>query len=194
MLKPWQSYGILGFIVIMILSTMILNQCRKKQSEVTPVDYLFERQDQPLIITESQPYIFIDIKGAIYQPGVYKLAEDARLFELVARAGGLCLEADIYQINQAQKLTDGMSIIIPYKTSDTVALLPQAHNQSDGLININTASAASLETLPGIGPARAVTIIEYRNLNGPFKTLEALMNVTGIGSETFENLRPFITH
>lgn len=194
MLKPWQTYGILGLILVIILSTVFLNQYRKRQSDDTTLDAVFERNDQPLIVNEKQPYIFIDIKGAVTQPGVYKLSEDARLFEVIMRAGGLLSTADVYQINQAQKLTDGMHIIIPFISSEPNYLPEISPPQDDTRININTATASLFETLPGIGPARAQTIVEYRNTQGLFESLEALMNVTGIGPETFENLRPFITH
>lgn len=151
----------------------------------------------------------VHVLGAVASPGVYELGPDARVVDAIAAAGGLADDADTAQINLARPAVDGEQIYVP-KVGETppeapgVAAEPGTNDGanggangsgagSGGLVNLNTASAAALETLPRIGPAMAQRIIDYRDANGGFSAIEELKEVSGIGDATFEQLEPLVT-
>lgn len=131
---------------------------------------------------------YVDISGEINEPGIYKVDEDTRLFELIDKAGGLTANANLDAINQAEYVEDGQKIIIPAKSISNTA----TGIDSNGLININTASQVELMELSGVGEAIATRIIEYRS-NNTFKTIDDIKNVKGIGDATFEKIKDKIT-
>lgn len=139
--------------------------------------------------------IYIDIGGCVYNPGVYKVKAGTRLFEVIEKAGGLTDDADIDSINRAEEVYDGQKLIIYSVDSDNeygdLAVSPQ--QDSDGRININTADSSLLQEIPGVGPTTAQKIIDYRESNGKYKSIEDIKNVSGIGDKTFENLKDYIT-
>lgn len=143
----------------------------------------------------TQP-IFVDIGGAVKNPGVYQVSKDTRLFQVIEMAGGLSEEADADHVNRASFVEDGQKIIIPVKGSennDGLTSADTAPSSADtGLININTASADELKSLSGIGDVTAEKIIEYRSSKA-FKSKEDIMSVDGIGSKTFEKIQDDIT-
>ena len=144
---------------------------------------------------ETEPaVIYVYIVGAVENPGVYALSEGARLDELLALAGGATPEADLVAVNLSMKLRDEQQIIIPKigEEVDKSLSAPQNSNSglnAQGLVNINTADAATLQTLPGVGKTIADAIIEYRNTNGGFKSIDELKKVYRIGDKTFEGLK-----
>lgn len=130
---------------------------------------------------ESGGYVYLC--GAVNNPGVYEIHGDTRLFEIVDLAGGLDEEADIDSVNLAGSLHDGDSVRIPFYGENII---------QDGLININTADIAELTTIPGIGENRAKAIIEYREQNGPFKSTEELMQISGIKEAMFQRIKAYV--
>jgi competence protein ComEA len=132
-------------------------------------------------------YIYVDIDGAVKNPGVYLLAEGSRVIDAINMAGGLEEGAFTRNINKAGKLTDGEKIYIPAEGESNAESF-----QSNNLININTASAELLMTLPGIGEVYAERIIEYRT-NKKFSSIEEIKNIQGIGDKTFEKLKELIS-
>lgn len=153
--------------------------------------------------------LFVDIAGAVINPGVYELPRESRINDLLVAAGGLSSEADREwveaNLNRAQELTDGVKVYIPSRReaeSETtiksgVVAGGQKYfgvlEQKTGLVNINTASQNELDSLPGIGPAYAQRIIDYRESHGGFKSIEEVKNVSGIGQKTFEKIKDKIT-
>lgn len=156
------------------------------------------------------PAIYVHVSGAVASPGVYSLAAGARVVDAVELAGPLP-EADIQALNLAAPLIDGQKIVVP-RAGEAPAGTgvsgpglggPVAPGLAGGgqlafpgtgsKVNINTASQAELETLPGIGPSLAQRIIDYRTRNGPFRAPEDLKNVSGIGDKRFEQLKDLIT-
>ncbi len=131
--------------------------------------------------------IFIDVTGAVNNPSVVKLPEGSRVYEALDAAGGLCENASVVSLNRASILNDGDKIYIPTKDEEVIAL--ETSPSPSGVININKATTELLQTIPGIGPATAEKIIEFRNSNGPFRSIEELMDVNGIGEKTFEKMR-----
>ena len=155
--------------------------------------------------------IMVSITGGVARPGLYTLPIDSRVQDAVEAAGGLITEANGVPINLAARLKDGDLLIIPTRApthspaagaeaGDTRSqTLPQAILPSSiapvqtGLVNVNTASLEELDTLPGIGPVTAQKIIDYRTTNGPFQSIEAIMDVSGIGPATYARIKDLIS-
>ncbi len=154
----------------------------------------------------SSGKLYVDISGEVERPGVYEVSEGTRLFEVIEQAGGLTDEADIDSLNRAETVADGQKILISAKGENSNGSQGSqsgsgTNNGSstgsgttgDGKVNINTAESAELQTIPGIGPSKAARIIEYRQTNGNFATIEDIQNISGIGSKTFESIKDYIT-
>ena len=134
--------------------------------------------------------LVVDISGCIKTPGVYEIADGTRLHEVIELAGGLTKEADIDAINQAELVTDGQKILIPAKAEEyNSGNKSQEMTTTSDKININTADSSSLQEIPGVGPATADKIIQYRDANGRFQSIEDIRNVSGIGDKTFEKMK-----
>ena len=148
------------------------------------------------------------ITGAVETPGVYEVAEGSRLEDVVAAAGGATEDADLDAINLAARVGDGDHWILPKLGESAASDIagpatqsagglqptngPQSAAPAQGKINVNSASAAELEELPGIGEVRAGAIVAYREANGPFASIDAVMDVTGIGPATLEAIRELV--
>lgn len=147
---------------------------------------------------ETEDMIVCDIGGAVSEPGVYSLPAGSRLCDLIDLAGGASQDADLSGINRALILSDGQMIRIPVYGEDPViigssqAYAGESEADAKRPVNINTASSEELQTLPGIGPAIAARIIEYRESFGPFRTTDDLRSVKGIGEKTFEKIKDLI--
>jgi competence protein ComEA len=144
--------------------------------------------------------IFVHILGAVARPGLYELREGARGLDAVAAAGGFTAEADQSGLNLARFLSDGEQVVVPVVGAAPPAGPPGGAPGGStgatavaGKVNLNTADAAALETLPRVGPAMAARIIAWRTENGRFTAVEDLLSVTGIGDKTFEGLRDLVT-
>jgi competence protein ComEA len=162
------------------------------------IDVLQEQEEEEQIISlETEPLsIMVDIQGAVKYPGVYALQEGARLIDAIHAAGGYLANADSRMLNHAMKLPDEFFLYIPREGEDVDLFLPflPQHSEAveDGKVNINTADVEKLMTIPGIGPSKASAIIQYRDEHGPFKSTDALMEVSGIGQKTFDRLESLI--
>lgn len=143
--------------------------------------------------------IFVHVLGAVRRPGLFELHDGARVIDVVAAAGGLLATADPAGVNLARPVGDGEQLYVPRLGEAQPGAPPGAATAAGGAVapagkvNVNTASAAELETLPRIGPAMAQRIVDYRTKNGRFGTADDLRNVTGIGDKTFEGLKDLIT-
>ncbi len=139
--------------------------------------------------------VVVHVAGAVSSPGVYTLPADSRVDDAV-RAAGATADADLSQLNLAQKLADGQKITVPVAgatPADGSSAATTADSDNGGLININTATQEELETLPSIGEVRAQAIIAYREEHGGFRTTDELMEVSGIGEKIFADIAPHIT-
>ncbi|MCR1900971.1 helix-hairpin-helix domain-containing protein [Ligilactobacillus apodemi] len=139
--------------------------------------------------------IYVDIKGAVKQPGLYRISASKRVGDAIALAGGVTEQADISQVNYAKKLTDQMLIYVIKKgesnpNSSTVsnAALATADSTSTDKIDLNIATKEQLMQVDGIGEKKADKIIEYREQHGGFKQLSDLKNISGIGEKTYQKL------
>ena len=130
----------------------------------------------------------VEVSGAVASPGVYHVKPDSRVCDAIAAAGGCTDDACLDDINQAAFLKDGQKI----KIRTSAEALSSAQSQ-DGKVNLNSASADELKTLPGIGDAKASDILSYRNESGPFQSAEDLMNVPGIKEGMYNKIKDKVT-
>jgi competence protein ComEA len=138
--------------------------------------------------------IRVHVSGAVRQPDVYELPPGSIVKDAIEVAGGPASDADLDGVNLAVELRDQQQVYVP-RQGEVAPMVPAVSGGeiSAGSVNINTATAAELEALSGVGPKTAQTIVEYREANGPFKSIEDIMNVPGIGEGTFEKIRDEIT-
>jgi competence protein ComEA len=141
--------------------------------------------------TAAPAQLYVHILGEVRRPGLYTLEAGARAVDLVAAAGGFTDEADPGSLNLARPLSDGEQVVIL-----AVGARPppgSAGPAGDGRVNLNTADLAALDGLPGIGPAKAQNILDWREANGRFASVDDLLDVPGIGASTLEQLRDLVT-
>lgn len=143
--------------------------------------------------------VFVDLKGAVKRPDLYEMKSTDRVKQLLEKAG-VQRDADLSQINLSEKLVDQKLIYIPKKGEVSQPNLSKSLNENNvnksaktenTKINLNLATESELQNVPGIGSSKAKAIIEYRNENGAFTTVEDLKKVNGIGVKTFEKLREY---
>jgi competence protein ComEA len=144
--------------------------------------------------SSSGTVVIVQAAGAVVRPGLYRLAPGARVDDLVRAAGGLAPDADPDRVNLAALLADGEKIYVPRVGEDAPADSSAGAGSSPApkLVDLNTASIADLDTLPGIGPATAQAIIDYRSQHGRFRSVDELLNVRGIGQTKLDELRPLV--
>ncbi|WP_251520375.1 MULTISPECIES: helix-hairpin-helix domain-containing protein [Staphylococcus] len=175
------------------------NELSAQQNKHTP------KQPQ----TESQStndFIYVDIKGAVKKPDVYKMKATDRIKQLLAKAQAKS-NADLSQVNLAEKLMDQKLVYIPKKgeqsnqisgnidghQEDVAATSNVSKSENSETINLNNATESDLMKVPGIGPVKAQAIIEYRDNEGSFNSVDQLTEIRGIGEKTLEKLRDYFT-
>jgi len=168
-------------------------------------------RDVPIIESSAQTFhsdreIVVQVSGAVRKPGLFRLRSGQRIQDAIEAAGGPKPDADLETINRAQYLEDGSMIRVPVHGDQseipTVTVAPQGlvgkpatssgrttSSSTVGTVSLNSATAAQLDTLPGVGPATAQKIIQYRQQNGGFRTIEEIMEVSGIGEKKFAAMR-----
>lgn len=145
--------------------------------------------------TEETGKIIVDIKGEINKPGVYELEGDARVKEVILEAGGLTKQAEEKQLNLAEKLQDQQMIYIPNKEEAEEMEIDgdkEAEDNNEDMIDINAADINELQKISGVGPAKAQAIVDYREENGAFESVDELNEISGFGEKTVEKLRDSI--
>ncbi|PIC65447.1 comEA protein [Sporosarcina sp. P13] len=171
------------------------------QSLFEPIETLPDIQEVEapveLVAEAVSAAILVDVKGAVKHPGLYSMREGDRLLDAVDQAGGYTEQADTRLLNHAQRLTDEAVVYVPIVGEQPPTFeQPVASGSTDGAttkVNINSASESDFQTLPGIGPSKAMAIVQYREEHGAFLQLDDLKSVSGIGDKTFEKLELFIT-
>lgn len=138
--------------------------------------------------------VLVDVAGWVRRPGVYEFTEGARVIDAIDAAGGARSGAVLEALNLAAPLTDGTQILVPREGQEGVAPAPVTGGAvAGGLVNVNSAIATELEELPGIGEVIAQRIIDYRTENGPFATVDELIDVSGIGDAILESISELVT-
>ena len=193
-MKAWQNV-LIGFLGGLLLGGVILLFFLPQRGE--PIQLVTVTPESAALTSTTPSTVQVHVTGAVKNPGVYVLLENARNIDAITAAGGATSEADLERINLSEFIRDGQRVYVPYKgqpistseSSSTISLTPTEAT----LVNINTADADALMSLPGIGEVKAAAIIAYRETYGPFTSIEALLNVKGIGQSTLEGLREHIT-
>jgi len=208
------SFLSIALILSAICATFLYTKKQKNEiiSEIYSGEVVEEAEIKEEEITEK---IIVHIGGEVNNPGVYELQKEARIDDAIEVAGGLTNLADLDEINLAYKISDGVKITIPKKeevknikkstvvnktkkvVSNTTAGITKNEevsnsSGSNGKINLNTASISQLDTLDGIGPATAQKIIDYREQNGGFNSIEDLKSVNGIGDAKYDKIKDSI--
>jgi competence protein ComEA len=142
----------------------------------------------------ATPKLFVDVVGAVRRPGLYRLADGARVADAVARAGGATPKADLESINLAAPIADGQQIAVPRKAARgapavAAAAPASASGTPDAPVSLSTATLAELDALPGVGPVTAQKILDYREQHGALRSVEELDAIPGIGPARLEQLR-----
>jgi competence protein ComEA len=148
-------------------------------------------EPSPLVATPTLvAEVVVHVAGRVRSPGLYRLPEGARVFDALEAAGGARPRVDLSTVNLARVLLDGEQILVGTTPQPGA---PGGSSSGSSLVNLNSADQALLETLPGVGPVTASAIMEFREQNGPFASVDDLLDVSGIGEKTLEQLRPFVT-
>ena len=137
----------------------------------------------------ASPQIYVHVAGSVKAPGIYQLDSGTRVYDAVLAAGGFTSKANQASVNMARALTDGEQLVISSGASSLVF----EGVMTSSLISLNQASSSQLEDLPGVGPALAGRIIDWREANGGFKAKEDLLNVAGIGDKLFASVKDLVT-
>ncbi|NQX27861.1 helix-hairpin-helix domain-containing protein [Microbacteriaceae bacterium VKM Ac-2854] len=148
------------------------------------------------VVAPSAGTLYVHVLGAVATAGLFVLHPGDRVVDAIAAAGGFTAEADRGGVNLARPLTDGEQIVVPRVGEVPVAAAPAGGAPAAsgvGAVSLNGATAAELEELPRIGPAMAQRIVEYREQNGPFTSIDQLLEVSGIGEKTLEAFRDQVT-
>lgn len=207
MIKNKKNIKWLIIAPVLVMATFLYScNADKASGEVQVSEVLQEQQEAEIEdssseeeINESESEIFVDVGGAVEHPGVVRVKSGCRVFEAIMAAGGEAAGAQTKFMNLAAVCEDGQKIYIPTEeevkesadyekgipeTGSGADSYPGTQSSSNGKININTASSEQLQTLSGIGPSMASRIIEYREANGKFASVEDLTKVSGIGEKT----------
>jgi len=196
--EKWESWSLsakaalIGGILLILVGMGSLFSKKEESVEETTVVEMTVLAEKTEVSTTQETVIFVDIKGAVKNPGVYQMKAGDRVKDALEAAGGLTEEADSQKVNLAKRLEDQMVIVVP-KVGEEAEEIPAGETSKEatkeGKVNINTATVEELKTLKGVGEKKAEAIIEYRKKNGSFQTKEDLMKVRGIGKKLFESFQ-----
>jgi len=176
--------AVTAFVVIAAFFVFIMKSDDGQGNEV------IESEQMHSIAEDTAAAIYVDIGGEVKNPMLAELKDGSRVDDAIKAAGGVTENADLTDVNRAAFLEDGEKIYIPAKPEfEETAEGTYTEVYSDGKININTADAVKLQELDGVGPATAEKIIDYREQNGRFSSIEDIKNVSGIGEKTFEKMK-----
>lgn len=215
------KYVITIFLFMLIIFYIVFVKVNLKSKEKNLVDnQVVINEVEKVEVDLKDDLVYVDIKGAVKKPGVYKINSDKKIIDVITIAGGLMENANTDNINLSKKVTDEMVIIIytdeevknsnivdtVIKVIDKECVCPNIQNDgcinteiNDSItnvnktININTAALEELMSINGLGEAKAKAIIKYREENGYFKIIDDLLNVSGIGEALFEKIKEYIT-
>ena len=188
---------IITIIIFIIFCIMVI--IRKRELKDNNINYTVNKENIIVNndkINDEEEYIYVDIKGEVINPNVYKIKKGLRVIDVINLAGGLTEESDTSNINLSKIVTDEMVIVIKSKNNEEVYIdsdvdINNNNNNNNQLIDINTCTIDELLTLPGIGESKANNIIEYRKKN-KFNTINDIMNVSGISESLFNKIKEYI--
>lgn len=203
MKKNYKFIGIISIMAILLVVALITyiygGKSEIKNSNIEDVWEETDNSTEVVANNINSKEIVVEIKGEVNKPDIYWMDENSIIDDLIKKAAGVTGEGDVTKINRAEKLKNHQSIYIPNKNEVQTSNIQSSEakqssgKSSDGTININFATADELDSLPGIGPAKAADIILYREQNGSFNSIDDIKNVKGIGEGSFEKLKEKIT-
>lgn len=173
-----------NMICLILLMLICLTACDAKEETLT-LESVEPQEEAETVAADGD--IFVYVCGAVEREGVYKLPAGSRIYEAVEMAGGFREDAATAEVNQAEVLQDEARVYVP-----TIAETISAEADDDGKVNLNKATKEELMSLPGVGTSRAESIIQYRNENGGFKSIEEIMQISGIKEGLFEKIKDLI--
>jgi competence protein ComEA len=144
---------------------------------------------------EPRPPLIVHVVGAVRRPGLYRLADGARIADALRRAGGATRRADLSLVNLAAPVSDGSQVVVPKRAPPVAAGSGDAGGEpapATGPVHLNTATVEQLDELPGVGPVTAQKIVDYREEHGAFSSVDDLDAIPGIGPARLEQLREFV--
>lgn len=197
--------AVIAVIIVVSVTAVILTITRSQSAALSGADASSEQHAmlnsaESAVADEgsSSAKVFVHVVGAVNKPGVLELAADARVIDAIEAAGGSTAEADLAAINLARLVTDGEQLRVPTAAEVAAGLVVSStaagatgHGTS-ALTNLNTATSQELESLPGVGPALAGRIIDWRAANGRFSSVDDLLSVSGIGEKLLEAVRSLV--
>lgn len=187
---------VLAILALVAVAVAVVAITRTSATAVPLVTTSVEASSASPQPTASPKMMRVHVAGAVAKPGVVTVPEGSIVQDAIAAAGGLAPKADAGDLNLAGPLTDGTQIVIGTTGAprgDVVGGAPSTADNKDGLLNLNQATQAQLEELPGIGPVTAQAIIAWREEHGGFTSVADLRQVSGIGPKTFTKLEPLVT-
>ena len=173
-----------------------------KMYENLQIESIAENIDEKVIDEAKEYKIKVYVTGAVNFPGVIELEEGARIQDAINLAGGAKEDANLEKVNLAYCLEDGQKLYIPnigeneveyISTENGDNVIEKNSNSNNSKVNINTGGVEELKALPGVGDLLAQKIIDYREKNGKFKTIDDLKNVSGIGDKKFESMKEYVS-
>ncbi|MCH6229708.1 ComEA family DNA-binding protein [Microbacterium sp. CFH 31415] len=187
--SPRRRLGLGAAVVLVIAALAVTVAIGILRGASAPVEHVVIDEGGSDAATPASQYVHVS--GAVTAPGLYVLAAGARVVDAVAAAGGFAADADQSAVNLARPVADGEQLHVPAQGETPDAGGPAAP-AGDGRVNLNTADVAALDTLPRIGEAMAKRIIDWREQNGRFTSVEDLLAVPGIGDKMLEALRDLV--
>jgi len=200
------AIGVMAGVIVAVLVMVLSRPIRPAAIEIRAPEPTAPLPTAEPLATATLGLLHVFVSGAVSVSDVYELPPNSLVKDVIVAAGGFTADANRDIVNQALPLHDGDHIHVPTLAETAETPLPISNEApapegggggevgvSGALVNINTATLAELETLPGIGPSLGQNIIDYREASGPFVTIEDIMKVSGIGTAKFEAIRDLIT-
>ena len=184
--SPRALKATITILAVVAFGTYVFSSGIGKDNTVT-ISKGAETTDEPKEI--RSPKIYVHVAGSVKSPGIYQLDSGTRVYDAVLAAGGFTSKANQASVNMARALNDGEQLLI----SSQNGVQSFENSMVSSLISLNQASASQLEELPGVGPALAGRMIDWRTANGGFKAKEDLLNVAGIGDKLFASVKDLVT-
>lgn len=187
-MKLIKQTAIIVIICILGIAYIICSDWKEDAGETLSSEFM----EETIVSEETEPetvLLYVQVCGAVNNPGVYEVPQGARVCQVIELAGGMREDAGETGINQAAAVSDGQQIYVPAIGEETIVNNPIMADSNEKLININQASIEELMTLPGIGQAKAEAIIDYRESGKKFETIEDIMNVSGIKEAAFNKIK-----
>lgn len=210
-LKKWSKKQVSvlvgsGLLICLLITGMFVWNTSEDEEVMTNAQLLQQaspKEENAQEQVQEEVVKKVDVKGAILKPGVYLAEKDERILDMIEKAGGFTAKADQNAVNLAQRVEDQMLIYVPTKGENPSAIISPTNGAPSSVgtaatngeekVNLNSATEDALQTIQGIGPAKAKAIIQYRTEKGRFSSIEELKEVSGIGDKTFEKMKDQIT-